>query len=102
MGWFRDLQTKKEVAIKALPITIESVGYTDALDYPRYHNFKFDMMSEWETQNWKGLIFPSQDYNPDTSILIPLNDTDLVLVTLSPTYLYKDPIVKTIINSVTK
>lgn len=103
MSWFKDLEAKKELAIKVLPETIKQGKWgTDERIPPRYYYFKFDKMSELETKKGKALIFPGEGGYPDTSVIIPLNTTDVILVTLSPEYLYQDPIVKSIISTVSQ
>ncbi len=103
MAWLADLQAKKEAAIKVLPETIkQGKPGTDQRVPPRYYYFKFDKMAELETKSGKALIFPGEGGNPDTSVIIPLNTTDVILVTLSPEYLYQDPIVKSIISTVSQ
>lgn len=101
IDWFKDLQAKKDVAIKVLPEAIKwGKPGTDERIPPIYYYFKFDKMIELETKSGKALIFPGEKGNPDTSVIIPLNSTDVVLVILSPEYLYQDPIIKAIVSSV--
>lgn len=100
MAWFNAVKAKNESAVKALPITIKSVPGTDGLDYPVYYNYDLKEMREIDTDSGKGIILPARDSNPNTSIVIPINDRDVVLVLLSPANLYKDPIIKAILASI--
>jgi hypothetical protein len=100
ISWYNDLQLKKQAAIQA-PISTRiyrpgSDGYSD----PLYANYDFSKMERLKTDVGEGLIFPGTESNPDTTILIPLNNSDLILVLFSPGYFYKDPIIKGILTSI--
>lgn len=102
MEWFGALKTKNPIAIEVLPETIKVTPGTDQKIPPHYYDFNFDKMTDFETKAGRALVFPEAEYGLRTSIMVPLNNTDLVLVTLSPDYLLQDPIIEAIIASLDK
>ncbi len=99
VAWLKDLEAKKDIAVKALPETIKPVLGTDALNYPLYVNFTLDQIRIFETKRAEAVVV-SGEKEDETSVIIPLNNIDVVLVTLFPGYLSDDPIIKAIISSI--
>lgn len=97
VAWYADIQSKKPSAIQVDPATEIAIEGTDAKSSPKYMYYDYEQMEVFAD---KGVIFPAADSNPDTSVLIPLNDTDLALVFLSPGFLYTNPVVREIMNTI--
>ncbi|GEM_PF-3521281 len=99
VAWYRDVAAKKEIAVKALPSTIKPVPGTDASSYPNYHGYELDKMKDVTTQLGKGVLIPNQSIGY-LSMLVPLNENELIILLISPDYLYDNPLFHAIITSI--
>lgn len=100
VAWLNGIKAKDPNALKALPSTIKPVPGTDALDYTLYHNLDVNDVVNINSASGSGVIIPAKDGSPDTLVVIPLNSKDVALVLLDPGYLYKNPIINSILTSI--
>lgn len=98
LAWYEDVRAKKPAAVKTLKQDIQSVPGTDGFIYPEYAGYNLDQMIVREASKGGGLVF-LKDEN-DANILIPLNETDLILITVSPNTFYENPAFQEIIRSI--
>lgn len=98
-AWYKDVLAENKLALLAPSSTRTYRPGTDGYSDPVYVKFEFSKMEKIDTEMGEALVFSASGNNPDTDIIIPVNGANLLLITLSPGHLYKDPIIREIIKS---